>query len=175
MPEVVFVASTSTYRGFLSLSPTIGPEIRLLDGLNTPTRLQYGMNKPNSGLLLENPVRTDRRDGTSTPLGSKIIVQPQQIVAAYEVGDSTSQGSRAIYEKRLTGAEGKIVIHTSNGLRLEGALAGGIQPLETAKNLQHFFPCTQVMLLDLALNKEPQFVPFMAVNLARIESFGQLT
>ena len=175
MPEVVLVAATSTYRGTLSLSPTIGPEIRLLDGLNTPMRLQYGMNKPNSGLLLENPTRTDRRDGTSTPLGGKIIISPQQIVAAYEVGESTSRGSRAVYEKRLTAAQGKVVIHTSNGLRLEGTVAGGIQPLETAKNLQQFFPCTEVMLLDLALNKEPQFIPFMAVNLARVESFGELT
>lgn len=174
MPEVVIVASTSTYRGDLNLAPAVGPDVRLLDGLNTPQRLQYGMNKPNSGLLLENPVRTDRRDGTSTPLGSKLVVQPQQIIAAYEVGESTSKGSRAVYETRVTEVAGRVVIHTSNGLRLEGGLAGGAHSLETAKNLQQFFPCTQVMLLDLAMNKEPQIIPFMAINLARIESYGQL-
>lgn len=63
MPEVVIITPTCTYVGTLRLSPAVGPDVRLLDGLNTPQRLQYGMNKPRSGLLLENPVRTDRRDG----------------------------------------------------------------------------------------------------------------
>lgn len=174
MPEVVIITPTCTYVGTLRLSPAVGPDVRLLDGLNTPQRLQYGMNKPRSGLLLENPVRTDRRDGSSTPLGGQLVIRPQQIVAAYEVGESTSRGGDAVYEKRLTGAQGKVVVHTSNGLRLEGAMAGGIQPLETAKNIQQFFPLSQVMILDLALNKEPQIIPFMAVNLAQVESFGQI-
>jgi hypothetical protein len=172
MPEVVVVAPGSTYKGFLSLSPTVGPEIRLLDGLNTPQRLKYGLNKPNTGFLLENPVRTDRRDGSSTPLGAEIILRPQQIVAAYEAGESTSRGGEAVYETRSHGREDKVVIHTSNGLRLEGVAAGGIHALETPKNLLQFFPFTQVMVLDLTLNHNPEFIPFMAVNLAKVESFG---
>jgi hypothetical protein len=178
MTRVVLITHNATYRGELDLSSGVSGGLRFLDALNTPQRLRHGASRASPSLLIEKGVRYPRAGGTATPCCEQLVLRPAEVVAAYEEAESTAGGGEAakaaVYEKRQERGGTKMLLHTANGLRLEGFVPGGSQNLEMAKTGRTFIPCTEVLVVDLEVEQPPLFIPFLAVNLLQVESYGTL-
>jgi hypothetical protein len=171
MTQVVVMTEAATYRGELDLSTPGGQDIRLLDALNTPSRLRFGAGQAEPSLRLTRALRRSRRDLSATPCGTAVILRPTEVLAAYE-DESETREHEAVYERRQAIDEEPVLIHCTGNLRLEGVVRGGVQTLQITKVTRPFVACTNVLLLDLETEAPPVVVPFMGFNLTRVESYG---
>lgn len=171
MARVVILTAFAEYRGELDLSAAAGAEIRLLDALNTPSRLRFSAGQAEPSLVLTRPIRRARSSRVASPCGPRLVVRPGRVLAAYEEGEDGIEHD-AVYERRQETRDERLLIHTAGDLRFEGSVRGGMQSLMTMKPARPFVACTRVMMLDLAAEAPPIMVPFMAVNLSLVESYG---
>lgn len=171
MTRIVIMTEAAMYEGELDLSTGAGSEIRLLDALNTPSRLRHGAGQSEPSLRLTEVRRQSRRDRSATPCGPFQIVRPTEVLAAYEDEEDVSS-HEALYERRQEIGTERLLIHLAGNLRLEGTVRGGVQALQIAKAARPFIACTQVMLLDLSNDAPPVMVPFMAFNISQVEGYG---
>jgi len=173
MTRIVVLTPAAMYQGELDLSTGAGSDIRLLDALNTPSRLRQGAGQAEPSLRLTEVRRQSRRDQSATPCGPFVVIRPAEVLAAYEDEKEVSS-HEALYERRQEIGGERVLIHLAGDLRLEGIVRGGIQTLQIAKAARPFVACTQVMLLDLSNDAPPSVVPFMAFNISQVESYGPL-
>ena len=171
MTRVIVMTEFATYQGELDLSTPGGQDIRLLDALNTPSRLRHGAGQAEPSLRLTHAIRRSRRDQSATPCGEAVVIRPTEVLAAFEDEEKTKE-TVAVYERRQEIVGERVLIHCTGNLRLEGVIRGGVQTLQITKAARPFVACTDVMLLDLETSAPPVIIPFMGFNLARVESYG---
>ncbi len=183
MTQVTVLTLFGRYRGALHLQSAAGQNVRLLDLLNFPQRLQApaagGVGRSVPGLVLQKAVRSDLRRSEEFPCGESLILRPDAVVMAWEE-EAHEQASAARtaalgYEKRQAVERERVFVHLMNGLRLEGSLGGGIVSLEPGRMQgKSFVPLTEVIIIDPVIAAPPKFVPFCAVNAHHAESYGAL-
>lgn len=184
MTQVTLLTLFGRYRGALHLQSAAGQTVRLLDLLNFPQRLQApgaggGVARSVPGLVLQRAVRSDLRRNEEFPCGESLTLRPDAVVLAWEeeVHEQASVARTAAlgYEKRQVVGKERVFVHLMNGLRLEGSLGGGIVSLEPGRMQgKSFVPLTEVIIIDPVIAAAPKFVPFSAVNVHHLESFGSL-
>lgn len=182
MTPVIMLTLFGRYRGALHLVSATGQTVRLLDLLNFPQRVQPAGavgGRASSGLVLQQATRSDLRGSEELPCGEALTLRPEAVVVAWEEEPmrQTSQAHAAAigYEKRVLAEKERVAIHQMNGLRIEGALVGGATALEPGRLAgKSFVPLTEVILIDPVIAAPPTFIPFAALNVNHMESFGSL-
>jgi hypothetical protein len=181
--QVTIVTLFGRFRGGLNLTSVAGQTIRLLDLLNYPQRVQAAgatvAGRAAPGLVLHQGVRRDLRRAEEFPCGESMTIRSEAVVMAWEeeTHEQTSAARSAAmgYEKRVVAEKGRVFIHQINGLRLEGSMIGGLVALEPGRLAgKSFVPLTEVIVIDPVVASPPSFVPFAAVNVHHMESYGAL-
>lgn len=179
MARVAFVTLGATYQGELDLSAPSG-SVRFLDALNFPHRLTSGGTASAPSLTLRDAVRRDDATGVVTPCGPTLALRAGAILAAYELAAAEPPPREArpgaVYELRRHAAEStRVVVFLENGLRLEANVGGGLQALDAAKpGRGDFVACQDVHLADTRRGATTRQLPFIAVNVRRIEGAALL-
>jgi hypothetical protein len=181
--QVTIVTLFGRFRGGLNLMSAAGQTIRLLDLLNYPQRVQAAgaavAGRASPGLVLHQAVRRDLRRTEEFPCGEAMTIRAEAVVMAWEeeTHEQTSVARQAAmgYEKRVVAEKGRVFVHLLNGLRLEGSLIGGLVALEPGRLAgKNFLPLTEVIVIDPVIAAPPAFVPFAALNVHQMESYGAL-
>jgi hypothetical protein len=127
------------------------------------------------GVIRESLVLTDvcilPRTGPRIPVARELLVRPESIVCAYEY-EGQGQARAVDYDPGLYHRPEKVVIITTNGLRLEGTFLGGVGVL-SAPRQKRFLPLVDATLghTDEPGTRLP--IPFIAVNHDAIAAFTQ--
>lgn len=181
MTRVALLTIHGRYRGTLQLVSSAGQTVRLLDLLNFPQRMQAAGpgGRSTSGLILQNVTRTDLRRTEELPCGDSLTLRAEAVVMAWEEEAHTQSSAASTaavgYEKRVLAEKERVVVHQVNGLRLEGALVGGTSALEPGRLAgKSFVPLTEVILIDPVTAAPPAFIPFAAINVHHLESYGPI-
>lgn len=180
MARICCVTLSATYQGALELRSTSGHQMRLLDALNTPQRLQQPVSLGENSLFFESGVRKDHHSGRVEPFAA-LSLRVGLVLAAYELAlDAESEEQRAaamkgatLYEQRsLATAQELVTVYLRNGWRVQGHVTPGRQVLHESRTGRPFVPVLDVGITEPASQTTKSF-PFLAVNAVQIEALGE--
>ena len=178
MARVAIITRWATYQGDLELTAPSGLEVRFLDALNHPHRLVGNSGRATPSLLLANVVRRDDLAGKVVQCGSEVSVRPGAVISGYEVTPVERDREavpEASYEQRRHAQESeRIFLYMENGWRVEGLVGGSLGTLDSAKPGRDFVACRDVILSDPRRSGSEKELPFLAVNVRRLEAAGLL-
>jgi hypothetical protein len=181
MARICCVTVSATYQGALDLKSTSGQQMRLLDALNTPQRLDQPTSIGETSLLLEGGVRKDHSSGRVEPF-QELSLRLSEVLAAYELVVDAEDESRRVaamkdatlYEQRTVTTQSEpIRIYLPNGWRVEGSVRPGRQVLHELRKGRPFVPILDVRILDPTPVGGEKSFPFLALNVLRIEAVSE--
>ena len=180
MARISCITLSATYQGALELRSTSGHQMRLLDALNTPQRLQQPVSLGENSLFFESGVRKTHRSGHVESFHA-LSLRVGLLLAAYELAlDAESEEQRAaamkgatLYEQRsLATAQEPVTIYLRNGWRVQGHVTPSRQVLHESRTGRHFVPVLDVTIDEPGAQSARRF-PFLAVNVVKIEGVGE--
>jgi|GEM_PF-5708391 len=181
MARICCVTQSATYQGSLDLQSTSGQQMRLLDALNTPQRLQKPATLGETSLFLEGGVRKDHRSGRVETF-DEVAIRLPLVLAAYELAlDAQSEDQRVAAMKDITRYEQQrsaqaqreeVTAYLPNGWRVQGHVTPSRQVLHESRTSRPFVPILDVTIHDPVVDGNPKSFPFLAVNIRRIEALG---
>lgn len=180
MARISCITLSGTYQGSLELRSKSGHQMRLLDAINTPQRLEQPVSLGENSLFFESGVRKDHRSGHVEPFNG-MSLRVGLVLAAYELAlDAAGEEERAaamkdatLYEQRsLATAQEPVTIYLRNGWRVQGQVTPGRQVLHESRTGRPFVPVLDVTIDEPGSQNVRRF-PFLAVNVVRIEGLGE--
>lgn len=177
MSNVTLMTPDSWYRGELNLAAATGAQLRLLDALNFPQRMAQQGSRSLPSIVLKSAVRSSRRGGDEIPCAADLTLRADSIVLGWEEMEKRSTADTTgawDYEQRHGADRQRVLIHSTNAMRIEALVAGGTHALDAGSKdvTKRFFACTSVVLADLASPEPPRIIPFLALNVLHIEAWG---
>jgi hypothetical protein len=174
MTEILCLTRESSYRGEVDLSRHDGQEMRLLDALNNPQRIARSLGNTRSLVLLGKAMRQGRSGAWAIPCAGDTWLDPDRILLAHEVPLQVRSRAAAGYEGRAGLYTVRVQLHLDGGYLAEGDVLSRSPSARHLRDRAVFIACTRVRVRDLELAGLPVELPFAAVNLDRVESFGVL-